>query len=195
MSGGAEVTGRARLAGEFRPLGSPGSATDGARVVAKCGSARACSLPPIEQPATSHCIRNAPATTPAGSMVASVVCAARAGLGGSCGAALGVPDPSGPQPVFRRCHAVESCRGRDLHDQLARPQGSPRGRVLRARARVLRDWVVYAGRRRGVPAAAVDQAVAAANFFRQAMLDAVSDPESWGQRKRSRSPRRRPESI
>jgi hypothetical protein len=45
---------------------------------------------------------------------------------------------------------------------------------------VLRDWVVYAGRRRGVPAAAVDQAVGAANFFRQAMHDAVSDPERRG---------------
>jgi hypothetical protein len=45
---------------------------------------------------------------------------------------------------------------------------------------VLRDWVAYAGRRRGVPAAAVDQAVGAVNLFREEMLDAVADSERWG---------------
>jgi hypothetical protein len=49
---------------------------------------------------------------------------------------------------------------------------------------VLRDWVKYAGRRRGVPAAAVETAVGAANLFREAMLDAVADPERWGPAKR-----------
>ena len=36
------------------------------------------------------------------------------------------------------------------------------------------------GRRRGVPAAAVDQAVGAVNLFREEMLDAVADSERWG---------------
>ena len=45
---------------------------------------------------------------------------------------------------------------------------------------VLRDWVAYAGRRRGVPAVAVDAAVGAVNLFREAMLEAAADPERWG---------------
>jgi hypothetical protein len=45
---------------------------------------------------------------------------------------------------------------------------------------VLRDWVKYAGRRRGVPAAALREAVAAVKRFRKEMLDAVDDPETWG---------------
>ncbi len=49
---------------------------------------------------------------------------------------------------------------------------------------VLRDWVTYAGRRRGVPAAVVDTAVGAVNLFKEAMLDAVADPERCGPAKR-----------
>jgi len=45
---------------------------------------------------------------------------------------------------------------------------------------VLRDWVVYAGRRQGVPAAPLREAVAAVKLYREEMLDAVSDPEVWG---------------
>jgi hypothetical protein len=45
---------------------------------------------------------------------------------------------------------------------------------------VLRNWVAYAGRRRGVPQTAVDHAVGAVSFFKQAMLDSVADPERWG---------------
>jgi hypothetical protein len=45
---------------------------------------------------------------------------------------------------------------------------------------VLGDWVAYAGRRRGVPAAAVDTAVGAVNLSREAMLEAAADPERWG---------------
>jgi hypothetical protein len=45
---------------------------------------------------------------------------------------------------------------------------------------VLRDWVKYAGRRKGVPAAALREAVAAVKQYREEMLDAVRDPEAWG---------------
>jgi hypothetical protein len=45
---------------------------------------------------------------------------------------------------------------------------------------VLRDWVKYAGRRQRVPAAPLDEAVAAVESYRDEMLDAVSDPEAWG---------------
>jgi hypothetical protein len=45
---------------------------------------------------------------------------------------------------------------------------------------VLRDWVAYAGRRRGVPSAAVREAVAAVKRHRREMLEAVEDPEAWG---------------
>jgi hypothetical protein len=45
---------------------------------------------------------------------------------------------------------------------------------------VLRDWVAYAGRLRGVPKVALDEAVGAVDLFTEAMLDAVSDPELWG---------------
>ena len=45
---------------------------------------------------------------------------------------------------------------------------------------VLRDWVKFAGHRRGVPAAALRQAVAAVKRFRKEMLQAVDDPEAWG---------------
>jgi hypothetical protein len=45
---------------------------------------------------------------------------------------------------------------------------------------VLRDWVKFAGQRRGVPAAALREAVAAVKTFREEMLDLVNDPETWG---------------
>lgn len=45
---------------------------------------------------------------------------------------------------------------------------------------VLRDWVKYAGRRQGVSAAPLREAVAAVKHHRKEMLDAVSDPEAWG---------------
>ena len=45
---------------------------------------------------------------------------------------------------------------------------------------VLRDWVKFAGHRRGVPAAALREAVAAVRRFRKEMLEAVDDPDTWG---------------
>lgn len=45
---------------------------------------------------------------------------------------------------------------------------------------VLRDWVTYAGRRRGVPAAPLREAVAAVEEYREQMLRAVGDPGAWG---------------
>jgi hypothetical protein len=47
-------------------------------------------------------------------------------------------------------------------------------------ADVLPSWVAYAGRRRGVPADSVDEAVAAVADYRGQMLDVVGDPEAWG---------------
>jgi hypothetical protein len=45
---------------------------------------------------------------------------------------------------------------------------------------VLRDWVKFAGQRRGVSAAALREAVAAVKAFREEMLEVVNDPETWG---------------
>jgi hypothetical protein len=45
---------------------------------------------------------------------------------------------------------------------------------------VLRDWVKFAGQRRGVPASAVHEAVGAVKRYRKEMLEAVNDPEAWG---------------
>jgi hypothetical protein len=45
---------------------------------------------------------------------------------------------------------------------------------------VLRDWVTYAGRRRGVPATPLRDAVAAVKRNRKEMLRAVDDPGMWG---------------
>jgi hypothetical protein len=45
---------------------------------------------------------------------------------------------------------------------------------------VLRDWVRYAGRRKGIPAAPLGEAVGAVEEFEMEMLDAVTDPEAWG---------------
>jgi hypothetical protein len=47
-------------------------------------------------------------------------------------------------------------------------------------ADVLRDWVVYAGRRRGVPAKALREATAAVKRYRKEMLEAATDPDAWG---------------
>jgi hypothetical protein len=40
--------------------------------------------------------------------------------------------------------------------------------------------VKYAGRRKGVPAAPLREAVAAVKHYGKEMLDAVGDPEAWG---------------
>lgn len=45
---------------------------------------------------------------------------------------------------------------------------------------VLRDWVKFAGHRRGVPAAALREAVASVKRHRKEMLQVVYDPEAWG---------------
>jgi hypothetical protein len=45
---------------------------------------------------------------------------------------------------------------------------------------VLRDWVNYAGRRRGVPSAPLREAVTAVDQHTDEMLAAVGDPEAWG---------------
>ncbi len=44
---------------------------------------------------------------------------------------------------------------------------------------VLRDWVKFAGQRRGVPAVALREAIAAVDAFREEMLEIVNDPEVW----------------
>lgn len=45
---------------------------------------------------------------------------------------------------------------------------------------VMRDWVEYAGRQRGVPAAPLREAVAAVDLFRGELLETVNDPHAWG---------------
>jgi hypothetical protein len=45
---------------------------------------------------------------------------------------------------------------------------------------VLADWVAYAGRRRGVSDAALREAVAAVELFREEMLESLDDSEAWG---------------
>jgi hypothetical protein len=45
---------------------------------------------------------------------------------------------------------------------------------------VLKDWVAYAGRRRGVPASRLREATAAVRRYRREMLKAVEDPGAWG---------------
>ena len=45
---------------------------------------------------------------------------------------------------------------------------------------VLHDWVSYAGRRQGVPAHLLQDAVGAVAEYEAEMLDAVDDPEAWG---------------
>jgi len=45
---------------------------------------------------------------------------------------------------------------------------------------VLRDWIAYAGRRRGVPSKLLREAVGAVNLYRGEMLEAATDPAAWG---------------
>lgn len=45
---------------------------------------------------------------------------------------------------------------------------------------VLPDWVRYAGRRQGVPAVPLGEALGAVEEFKTEMLDAVTDPQAWG---------------
>jgi len=45
---------------------------------------------------------------------------------------------------------------------------------------VLRDWVTYAGERRGVPGPALQEAVLAVEAHREALLRTAVEPEAWG---------------
>jgi len=45
---------------------------------------------------------------------------------------------------------------------------------------VLSDWVRYAGRRRGVPAELLAEAVAAVATYREEMLATIDDPQARG---------------
>jgi len=45
---------------------------------------------------------------------------------------------------------------------------------------VLRDWVTYAGRCRGVPETPLRETAAAVDRYREEMLEAVVDPAAWG---------------
>ena len=45
---------------------------------------------------------------------------------------------------------------------------------------MLRDWVEYAGRRQGVSAAPLREAVTSIAEYRDEMLESVDDPEAWG---------------
>ena len=45
---------------------------------------------------------------------------------------------------------------------------------------VLGDWVAYSGRRRGVPASRLADAVAAVEDYREEMLESVQDSRAWG---------------
>jgi hypothetical protein len=50
----------------------------------------------------------------------------------------------------------------------------------RAVPKLLPAWVRYAGRRRGIPQAAIEEAASAVAFFRQEMLELVGDDSAWG---------------
>jgi hypothetical protein len=50
----------------------------------------------------------------------------------------------------------------------------------RAVPELLPAWVRYAGRRRGIPQAAIEEAVSAVAFFREEMLELVGDDSTWG---------------
>jgi hypothetical protein len=50
----------------------------------------------------------------------------------------------------------------------------------RAVAELLPAWVRYAGRRRNIPQAAIEEAVAAVAFFGEEMLELVGDDSAWG---------------
>lgn len=45
---------------------------------------------------------------------------------------------------------------------------------------VLRAWIRFVGRRRRIPEARVDEAIAAVDKHAPEMLDAADDPEAWG---------------
>jgi hypothetical protein len=45
---------------------------------------------------------------------------------------------------------------------------------------VLRAWIRFAGQRRGIPEAAIDDTVEAVDEHVEEMLEAAADPESWG---------------
>lgn len=45
---------------------------------------------------------------------------------------------------------------------------------------VLRAWIRFAGRRRGIPQGAIDEAVAAVDTYRDDLLDAAADEHNWG---------------
>lgn len=45
---------------------------------------------------------------------------------------------------------------------------------------LLPAWVRYAGRRRGIPEAAIEEAASAVDVFREKMLELVGDDSAWG---------------
>jgi hypothetical protein len=45
---------------------------------------------------------------------------------------------------------------------------------------LLTAWVRYAGRHRGIPEAAIEEAASAVDFFHEEMLDLVGDESAWG---------------
>lgn len=61
------------------------------------------------------------------------------------------------------------------------PRKVARGAAFHHRVpHVLADWVAYAGRRRGVAAPLVGEAVGAVGAYREEFLHAVDDPQAWG---------------
>jgi hypothetical protein len=104
MSGGAEVTGQARLAGEFRPLGSLGSATDGARVLpeAEARALARCHRSSNHRHRTAYATHRRPPPPGRWSRLSFVEPERDSEVRAERRWAW--PDPSGPQPVFRRCH-------------------------------------------------------------------------------------------
>lgn len=45
---------------------------------------------------------------------------------------------------------------------------------------LLPAWARYAGRSRGIPQAAIEEAASAVDFFREEMLDLIGDESAWG---------------
>ena len=45
---------------------------------------------------------------------------------------------------------------------------------------LLPAWVRYAGRSRGIPKEAIEEAASAVNFFHEEMLDLIGDESAWG---------------
>ncbi len=62
------------------------------------------------------------------------------------------------------------------------PRKVLRGREFFERAvpELLPAWVSYAGRSRGIPKEAIDEATSAVGFFREEMLDLIGDDSAWG---------------